>query len=129
MPTQPFHVLIVEDDPPIASLERRILEDAGFQVEEVRRGDRALESLDRSDIAVMLLDYRLPDMTGAEVVAALGDRVRSVPVVMISGYAQPEIMDEMLGSGIAEYLVKDTDLSFLERLPTVVRDLVDRPGT
>lgn len=124
----PPMILIVEDDPPIALLERRVLEDAGFAIDEVRRGDRALQSLEGSQYKAVLLDYRLPDMTGAEVVAALGDRIRSLPVVMVTGYAQAELREEMLRSGVAGYLVKDTNLDFLRDLPMAIESALERFG-
>ena len=107
-------------------LERRVLEEAGYCVEEARRGDRALERLEGNHISLVVLDFRLPDMTGADIVAALGERIRRLPVVMVTGYAQPEVIDSMLEAGIAEYLIKDTDLDFLDRLPGVVETLLKR---
>ena len=119
------NVLIVEDDPPIAMLERRVLEEAGFCVEEARRGDRALERLEGNHISLVVLDFRLPDMTGADIVAALGERIQRLPVVLVTGYAQPEVIDRMLKAGISGYLIKDTDLEFLNRLPGVVETLLN----
>ena len=75
--TLPAKILIVEDEPPLAELERIALEGGDFQVEEVGRGDRGLEVLDRDQVALVLLDYKLPDMTGLEFIAELGDRIQS----------------------------------------------------
>ena len=123
---QARRVLIVEDDAPMATLLRRVLEKAGFQVQEVHRGDRALECLGNDDVSLVLLDYRLPDMTGADVVAALGERIESLPVVMVTGFPSPEVIGQMMGAGVDDYLVKDTDMDFLHRLPTVVEAALHR---
>lgn len=113
-------ILIVEDDVPMAGLLRRVLEKAGFQVEEAHRGERALECLDQNDVSLMLLDYRLPDMTGADVISNLGARVSTLPVVMVTGFPSPEIIGHMTSSGVDDYLIKDTEMDFLRRLPAVV---------
>ncbi len=115
-------VLLVEDEPSIALLEREVLERAGFRVEDVGRGERALECLEsRQMLALMVLDYRLPDMTGGDVVAVLGDRITSLPVVMVTGHPDPEVEARMRAAGVYDYIVKDFGLKFLDRLPEVAR--------
>lgn len=116
------NILLVEDEAPIAQLEREALERSGFQVTEVARGQRALECLALNDeIALLVLDYRLPDMTGADVVAAMGDRIACLPVVVITGYPDPEIEQQMRTAGIRDYLVKDIGMTFLDNLPKAVQ--------
>jgi len=121
-------ILLVEDEPSIAALEREALERAGFEVEEVRLGAHALEYLATEvRIALLVLDYRLPDMTGGDVVSALGERITSLPVVVVTGYPDPAVESWMRAAGVYDYLVKDADLMFLDDLPRVVRSaLPDR---
>lgn len=119
-------ILLVEDEPGIAFLEREVLERAGFLVEEVGRGDAAIEVLaGGKEIALMVLDYMLPDMTGADVLAELGARIAALPVVVVTGYPDPETEHRMRRAGVSEYLIKDMDLEFLARLPQVVRSAID----
>ncbi len=73
----------------------------------------------------MVLDYRLPDMTGADVVAVLGDRIRALPVVVVTGFPDPVIEESMRDAGVYDYLLKDTNLEFLDRLPVVARAAID----
>ncbi len=119
-------VLLVEDEPSIAELERAVLEDSGFTVKEVRRGLQALECLGRCEgIALMVLDYRLPDMTGADVVEALGERFDRLPVVVVTGYPDSEIERALRGAGIDDYLIKDVGMKFLDILPDVAKALIE----
>ncbi len=119
------HVLLVEDDESIATLERRALEPCGFRIWEVGLGQRALEYLETSrELALLVLDYRLPDMTGIDIVAALGDRVASLPIIMVTGYPDPAIEEQMRDAGIFDYIVKDTNLEFLSRLPKAAQAAV-----
>lgn len=114
-------LLVVEDERAIAELERNALEESGFRVQAVSQGQRALEQLALGDqIALMVLDYRLPDMTGADVVAALGDRIAFLPVVVVTGCPDPDIERQLRDAGVMDYIVKDIGMRFLDRLPQVV---------
>ena len=123
--SQTTRVLLVEDEPTISSLERDALEQSGFSVQEVNEGLSALETLAASDgFELLVLDYRLPDMTAADIVAALGEKIDRLPVVVITGYPDPEIERTMRDAGVADYLIKDIGMSFLERLPKAAQSAV-----
>ena len=99
-------------------LERETLERKGFRVRAVGAGRRALEYLERCQtLALLVLDYRLPDMTGADIVAALGDRIATLPVIMVTGYPDPAVEARMRAAGVSDYIVKDMNLTFLDNLP------------
>ncbi len=117
-----LNVLLVEDDEAIAMLERESLERCGFRVREAGLGQHALECLETCDaLALLVLDYRLPDMTGADIVEALGDRIATLPVVMVTGYPDPAIEAQMRASGVSDYIVKDIGLEFLDSMPRAVQ--------
>ena len=119
-------ILLVEDEPGVAFLEREVLQRAGFPVEEVRRGAHAIEYLEGGrQISLMVLDYILPDMTGADVLEELGERIAVLPVIVVTGYPDPEIEQRMRSAGVYDYLVKDVDLEFLDRLPRLVQGAID----
>ena len=119
-------ILIVEDEPHLAELERISFEGAGYEVEEVGRGDRGLELVESEEIALVLLDYKLPDMTGQDFLAELGDRVRTLPVIVVTGYADTKVAVSMLKAGAADHVIKDTELLFLQQLPKTVQDTLER---
>ncbi len=120
-----FDVLLVEDEESIALLEREILERYGFRVLEAGVGRVALEFLETyTTLALLILDYRLPDMTGADIVAALGERIASLPVIMVTGYPDPAIEARMRAAGVFDYIVKDTGLTFLDALPNAAKAAV-----
>lgn len=119
-------VLLVEDETAMADLEREVLEEAGFVVRQVGRGQQALECLVNGDqIALVVLDYRLPDMTGADILSMLGDRLGEKPVVVVTGYPHPEIEKRMRAAGVYAYLFKDMELRFLDQLPAVARAAIE----
>jgi CheY-like chemotaxis protein len=86
-------VLLVEDDAAVRSATRRVLELAGFVVVEASNGQDALERLQRAvpNVDVVLTDVAMPVMNGRELVQAMHDRGIRVPVIIVSGYADPDV--------------------------------------
>ncbi len=110
-------VMIVEDDPGIAELERRVFESAGYEVKDFALGRPALECIESCEcLAFLVLDYLLPDMTGADIVTELGDRIPGLPVVMVTGYPDPAVAERVRAAGVRDYISKDVDLTFLDQM-------------
>jgi len=125
-PTEKQTILIVEDEPSVAKLERMILEREGFSVEVLERGCDAIPRLEKGGISLMLLDNQLPDMKGSEIVKALGEQVRSLPIVMVTGQGDERLAVEMLKSGVADYLIKGADPRFVSTLTKTVHSTIER---
>ena len=110
-------VLIVEDEPEVASLYRGYLHDQ-YEVEVVHTGSEALDTLDEGVDAV-LLDRRLPDMSGSEVLAEIRDRDLNCRVAMVTA-VEPDV--DIVEMGFDLYLVKpatrDDILQAMDRLAT-----------
>jgi len=83
-PTHP--ILIVEDDPMNRDLIRKTIEKAGWAVEEAENGQVALERIESSRPALVLLDLMMPHVDGFDLVARLRERTeyRDIPVVVIT---------------------------------------------
>ncbi len=83
-------ILLVEDEPPVRSLARRLLEDLGYTVEAAHDGQSALalgRALPRVDL--LLTDVMLPGgMSGREVAETLAQERPGLPVVYTSGYSE-----------------------------------------
>ena len=86
-PLQEAVCLIVDDDPNIRQLLRRILERNGAHVEEVATGAEALLRAIACDPDLILLDYNLPDLDGLAVCRALRENASLflTPIVMVTG--------------------------------------------
>ena len=119
----PQKILLVEDEELMAFLERTVLEKAGFELDDVRTGGEALAQLTQDDYALLILDYRLPDMTAADILATLGTQGQTLPVIVVTGYNDHELAQSLREAGALEYIVKD-DLTFLPRLPEVVGEIL-----
>lgn len=101
-------LLIAEDDPEIAMLERDYLEIAGFQVTVVDNGQQAVTEALNGGYALILLDLMLPGCGGCDVCRLIRDRV-DIPILMVT--ARTESVDKILGLGLGadDYIPKPFD--------------------
>src|SRR5262249_11051495 len=107
-------VLIVDDDSSWRAMGVLALEDLGYQAVEARDGHEALEQLEREDCSVMLLDLRMPGLSGEEVLARLPDPRR--PRVVLLTSASMEEVQSALHSRPHYYLSKTAGRDELELL-------------
>jgi DNA-binding response OmpR family regulator len=102
-----MHLLLVEDDPRLQRVLRRLLEDDRHVVEVAPDGETALELADATEgIETVILDVGLPDMSGLEVAKRLRRDGRELPILMLT--ARDTINDRVAGldAGADDYLVK-----------------------
>jgi DNA-binding response OmpR family regulator len=104
---EPIHVLLIEDDPAIAEMYRVQLEYDGFQVTVATTGEIGLTNMESSRTDIVLLDLLLPDRSGLEIMADIKQTLPNhPPVVILSNYGEPAMMDRGFALGALEYLVK-----------------------
>jgi len=120
-------ILVVEDDEPLQSVLRKKLEHSGFQVAGASSGAEALRRIREGMPDLMLLDYRLPDMTGEELVRTLTDERRSVPFIVTTGQGDERVAVSMMKLGARDYVTKD--ITFLDQLSHAVRLTADQVVT
>ena len=101
-----MHLLVVEDDPRLGRLLKRMLEQDRHLVELVARGADALEVASSGGLDAIVLDVGLPDMSGLEVSRRLRSSGASVPILMLT--ARDAVQDRVdgLDAGADDYLVK-----------------------
>jgi PAS domain S-box-containing protein len=124
--TDQHRILVVEDEPAIAVIEKQVLEKEGYLVEVAEDGRSALNSLNRSHYDLVLLDQRLPDTLGSDVIKELGERISSLPVIVITGFGDEKLAVDLLKAGVADYVVKDAKLDFLRTMPRAVRAAIEQ---
>jgi PAS domain S-box-containing protein len=124
--TDPLRLFLIEDDDDIALLIRKSLERAGHQVLRCRTAADALIVLAQSTFDLVLLDQRLPDMAGLELLHTLGREGIAAPALMVTAYGDEQLATRVLHAGALDYLVKDHALTFLAELPKRVVESVTR---
>lgn len=78
-------ILVVDDDPDVRACVRMILEDEGYRVDEASDGFAALQAMRSERAGLLLLDYRMPGMSAAELLdIARGEALLECPVVLIT---------------------------------------------
>jgi len=104
---EPCHVLLIEDDPAIAEMYRVQLEYDGHRVTIATTGAIGYTTLVTTRPDIVLLDLLLPDRSGLEIMADIKERLpHHPPVVILSNYGEPTMIDRGISLGALEYLVK-----------------------
>ena len=115
-------ILIVEDEPILAKNMSRYLQHAEFEVEIVSNGRKALEALETYKPDIVLLDYRLPDTNGVELLIRIRQIDSRIRVIMITGEGNVSIAVEAMKAGASDYITKPVILSELKLLLTKISD-------
>jgi CheY-like chemotaxis protein len=114
----PARVLVVDDSRVNQIVVGDYLSMLGFGVQTADHGHEALELLAREDVDLVLTDLDMPVMGGAGLLQAVRVRGQKVPVVVLSGSAEPDVRTACLDAGMAGYLIKPLD--FERALGTLV---------
>lgn len=115
-------ILVVDDESSIRRTLKDILEFEKHQVEVASNGQEALDTIADEDFDVVLLDIKMPEMDGIEVLERI-TKMKDVPVVMISGHGTIETAVEAIRKGAYDFIVKPPDLN---RLLVIIRNAIDK---
>ena len=99
-------VLIVDDEPKICRMLQRFFELRGFRTLATQSGRDALATAEREPLDYVLLDVRMPEMSGLEVLRELKARRPQIPVIMVSAHTDREVIDEAFRLGACDYITK-----------------------
>ena len=82
------------------------LEGKGYDLTSAKSGDEALEILEENKFDLIFLDENMPGLTGLETLTIIKEKHANIPVIMITKSEEESIMEEAIGSKIADYLIK-----------------------
>jgi len=119
-----MRILVAEDDRGLREVLVQGLEDAGYLVDAVDRGDDAIEQLKFYEYDVAILDWRMPGVPGVEVAAWARRNDRPTAILMLTARDTPPDRIQGLDAGADDYLVKPFDFG---ELVARVRALQRRP--
>jgi signal transduction histidine kinase/ActR/RegA family two-component response regulator len=91
------HILVVEDDPDVRRVIVECLSLIGYRVTEAANGGEALAQLGTAKPDLLVVDYAMPDMTGAEVISRARQLVGAIPVILATGYADMAAVERLAG--------------------------------
>lgn len=99
-------ILVVDDEPMVTRGCRRILAEAGYDVDTVASGQEGLSRAVAGDFDLVVADLRLPDLDGMELVRTLRATRPEIAVVIITGYGSVPSAVEAVKLGVADYVEK-----------------------
>ncbi len=99
-------ILWVDDEIDLLKPHMIFLEEKGYNVETCQSGDEAIDLLNRYNFDIIFLDENMPGLSGIETLSKINDKNLGIPVIMITKSEEESIMNEAIGSNIADYLIK-----------------------
>jgi DNA-binding NtrC family response regulator len=112
-------ILIVDDDENIRKVLETILEDEGYTVESVDTAKKGIEKSEKAFFNLALIDVRLPDMEGIELLAKMRDTKPKMRKIIITGYPTLQNAVAAVNKGADAYVMKPFDV---EKLLQTIRE-------
>ena len=130
MPAPDFtrQILVVDDDTAVRTGITQVLERQHLTVCSAPGGQQALELLAQHPFAIVLLDIKLPDLDGVEVLKLIRRDYPETAVIMITGYPTIQGAVECIRHGALDYLVKPFRIDDLEAVIDKTRELLKQRG-
>ena len=101
-------ILIVDDDRLVLATLSSGLEKAGYAITPAAGGKEALELLGEENFDLVILDIRMPDVSGIDVSTLLN--ARNIPFLVLTAYSDTELVESMTVNGALGYLIKPVDI-------------------
>ncbi len=109
-------VAIVDDDGDVRDVLDALLESAGHTVKTYRQGQQLLDDPELGDVACLVVDQMMPEMTGLDLLKELDSGGHTIPSVLITGLPESRLFDEARGLGALDVLTKPIDVEKLLQL-------------
>lgn len=109
-------ILVVEDEEDLLQIYSTILREGNYQVETVENGKDALNHLEKNNYDLVILDIKLPDIMGDEIVKTMRKKKIDIPIIIVTGYPSLSRSIDTLDLGIHEILIKPLTANELLRV-------------
>ena len=122
----PINILIVDDEPANLLVLETVLDDPGYRLVRAQTADQALLALVEAEFALLILDIRLPGMSGFELAQMIKERKKTagVPIIFLTAYYdKDQHVLEGYGSGAVDFLNKPVNPAMLRSKVSVFADL------
>ena len=118
-----YSVLILDDDVDFNSLLTDIFEQADYIVTSLEDPLEAVEVFANTDYDLVVTDYKMPEMTGEQFMAAIKKLKPEVPVIMVSGYLENDTIRALISGGVGGVFLKPLNIfSLLERTTELIEE-------
>lgn len=109
-------ILIVDDQLGIRLLLKEILQKEGYSTFQAANGYQAIEITKKENPDLVLLDMRLPEMNGIEILQELKKISPDIRVIIMTAYGEQELIDTAKNIGILDYITKPFEIEEIRRI-------------
>ncbi len=110
-----INLLLVDDEEQFLSTTKKLFEKRGVNTSTATNGLDALKIMEKQPIDVVLLDVKMPKMTGIEALIKIKEKYPLVEVILITGVNTVESVMEALRPGVFDYVMKPCDIISMSR--------------
>ena len=107
-------ILVVDDEKPIREMLRKFLTKKGYEVFDAESGNDALKVIVEQSPHIVLLDIRMPETDGVEVLKRIKEENKNIGVIMITAVSETAIAEKCMELGAFDYITKPISLEYLE---------------
>lgn len=118
-----IRVLMVEDNQEHLNLCREALPPKEFAIEGALTGSQSLKMLESNDYDIVVLDYRLPDIHGIDLLVRMRAIDKDVPIVFVSAMDDPDLSMKVMRAGACDFIIKR--FQYYTTLPQRLKDNLD----
>jgi CheY-like chemotaxis protein len=108
-------ILVVDDESEICELLEDFLTGKGYVVTTATRGREAINNLKKGPFDLMLLDMRMPEMDGFQVMEEAKSILPDLGVIMVTAVQDEAVAERAIKAGAFDYITKPIDLLYLEK--------------
>lgn len=116
-------ILIIDDDEDIRTVFKLNLEKVGYVVDTAEGGKEAIEKSKDKHFNLALIDIKLPDIEGTQLLKALGESVPNMIKIMVTGFPTLQNVIESLNEGADGYILKPIDM---DKVLKMIEELLKR---
>lgn len=108
-PAMMERILVVDDDVSIGECVEMLLTSAGYECDLYHTGQAGLDRLFQKDFDLVITDLKLPDLSGLDIIAAVKQKDREIPVILMTSFSSVETAIQALRRGANDYIIKPFD--------------------
>lgn len=121
-------ILVVDDNPAMATALADVLEVKGYTVHKASSGKEALEILKGHPVEILLTDVIMPEMNGLELYRVTRKKYPTLITIFMTAYAADDLIQQGMAEGIKTVLTKPVDISLMLQLFSAHKRLITEAG-
>ena len=116
-------VLLVEDEEKTGNMLKKALESENISVEWAKDGKYVLEKVKKGNFDLIILDLKLPKITGEEILESIRESDPYIEVIVYTNYQDPPVMKKLINLGVEGYINKGSDANLWDAVETIKNHL------